>query len=178
MDKNEIIQRLEKIAKYAVHVPQESPMVLSLDDGIALLEASEILKKKSETEIWGTPITLISTDFQVKTSNVEEQAIMEAVHKIGIEIDKQELLDALNNDRRRYEDAYHQGEKHCSKLIEAVRERRAEPWLVTKFIPVGKEEAPICPSCGQMIRCTMEAIKDDVRKPNYCETCGQRLKWE
>ena len=112
MDKNEIIQRLEKIAEYAVHVPQESPMVLNFDDGIALLEASEILKRKSETEIWSTPITLILTDLQVKTSNVEEQAIMEAVHRIGVEINKQELLDALNNDRRRYEEAYHEGEKH------------------------------------------------------------------
>lgn len=45
MDKREIIERLKNIAKHAVHTAGEKPFVMSLDDGIALKEAIELLKK-------------------------------------------------------------------------------------------------------------------------------------
>ena len=44
MDKEEIIERLEEIAKHAVHVLGEEPFFMSLDDGIAIHEAIDILK--------------------------------------------------------------------------------------------------------------------------------------
>lgn len=45
MDKHEIIKRLKNIAGYAVHTVGEEPFVMSLDDGIAVHEAIELLKK-------------------------------------------------------------------------------------------------------------------------------------
>ena len=45
MDKCEIIERLNKIAEHAVHTVGEEPFVMSLDDGIAVHEAIELLKK-------------------------------------------------------------------------------------------------------------------------------------
>ena len=48
MNKCEIIERLKNIAGYAVHTVGEEPFVMSLDDGIAVHEAIELLKK-SET---------------------------------------------------------------------------------------------------------------------------------
>lgn len=45
MDKREIIERLKNIAKHAVHTVGEKPFVMSLDDGIAVNEAIELLKK-------------------------------------------------------------------------------------------------------------------------------------
>ena len=48
MNKREIIERLKNIAGYAVHTVGEEPFVMSLDDGIAVHEAVELLKK-SET---------------------------------------------------------------------------------------------------------------------------------
>lgn len=44
MGKEEIIERLEEIAKHAVYVLGEEPFFMSLDDGIAIHEAIEILK--------------------------------------------------------------------------------------------------------------------------------------
>lgn len=44
MGKEEIIERLEEIAKHAVHVLGEEPFFMSLDDGIAIHEAIDILK--------------------------------------------------------------------------------------------------------------------------------------
>ncbi len=46
MEIDEIVRRLEKIAPYGTHYPGEPLFVLSLDDGIALKEAIELLKKQ------------------------------------------------------------------------------------------------------------------------------------
>lgn len=45
MDKNEIIERLGEIAKHAVHTIGEEPFIMSLDDGIAVHEAIEIIQQ-------------------------------------------------------------------------------------------------------------------------------------
>lgn len=45
MNKREIIERLKNIARHAVHTVGEEPFVMSLDDGIAVHEAIELLKK-------------------------------------------------------------------------------------------------------------------------------------
>lgn len=44
MSKEEIVERLEEIAKHAVYVLGEKPFFMSLDDGIAIHEAIDILK--------------------------------------------------------------------------------------------------------------------------------------
>lgn len=46
MDKEEIISRLKKIGNHAIHVRCESPFVMSLDDGIAVNEAIDLLKEQ------------------------------------------------------------------------------------------------------------------------------------
>jgi hypothetical protein len=43
MDKSEIIERLKNIARHAVHTVGEEPFVMSLNDGIAVHEAIELL---------------------------------------------------------------------------------------------------------------------------------------
>ena len=42
----EIISRLESISEHAVHYVGEPPLILSLDDGIALNEAAKLLKRQ------------------------------------------------------------------------------------------------------------------------------------
>ena len=46
MEKYEIIRRLEKIATHAIHFIGEQPFVMSLDDGIAVKDAVELLKEQ------------------------------------------------------------------------------------------------------------------------------------
>ena len=46
MDRNEIIRRLEKIAGHALHTAGEPPLVLSLDDGVALYDAATLLEEQ------------------------------------------------------------------------------------------------------------------------------------
>lgn len=51
MEVNEIVRRLEKIASYATHIPGEPLFVLlSLDNGIALMEAIDLLKMQKTQE--------------------------------------------------------------------------------------------------------------------------------
>lgn len=45
MDITEIIERLKRIADHAVHRAGEAPFIMSLDDGIAVREAIEMLEK-------------------------------------------------------------------------------------------------------------------------------------
>ena len=61
MDKREIIERLKNIAGHAVHTVGERPFIMSLDDGIAVHEAIELLKKAETNcpeipDSW-TPVT-------------------------------------------------------------------------------------------------------------------------
>ena len=55
MGKEEIIERLEEIAKHAVHVLREKPFFMSLDDGIAIHEAIDVLKS-AQPEQWWIPV--------------------------------------------------------------------------------------------------------------------------
>ena len=48
MDKNEIIERLERLAGCAIHTVGELPFVMSLDDGIAIHEAIDMLRSRPE----------------------------------------------------------------------------------------------------------------------------------
>ncbi len=43
-----------------------------------------------------------------------DDAVLKAVHGIGIDIDEQALVQALNNDRRRYSEAYERGRMSMS----------------------------------------------------------------
>lgn len=46
MNKEEIIRRLKKMSRHAVHFAGEQPLLLSLDDGIALNEVVRMLEEQ------------------------------------------------------------------------------------------------------------------------------------
>ena len=52
MDKNEIINRLERLARCAIHTEGELPFVMSLDDGIAIHEAIDMLRQSQQEPPW------------------------------------------------------------------------------------------------------------------------------
>ena len=64
---------------------------------------------KEADAIYNSPInTTIGAFHDQLVENYEDQ-VMKAVCRIGIDIDKQALIAALNQDRRRYEEAYRAG---------------------------------------------------------------------
>lgn len=60
-------------------------------------------------DIYDCPIEQQIGQLSVMMANEHDQQIVKAVQQIGIEIDKQGLVEAINNDRRRYEAAYQRG---------------------------------------------------------------------
>lgn len=52
MDKTEIIDRLRRIARHAVHTIGEEPFIMSIDDGTAVCEAIDIIQQTQRTGHW------------------------------------------------------------------------------------------------------------------------------
>lgn len=66
MDKNEIIERLERLARCATHTIGEPPFIMSLDDGIAVYEAIDIIQQSQRTGKWvGTEFDGYANGFPV-----------------------------------------------------------------------------------------------------------------
>lgn len=90
------------------------------------------LPKEPQFYNWESPVNLISqyVDEQIKEMHKqEEKTIMaEITHKLGVDIDKQELINALNYDRGQYEKGYADGRasliEENDKLKEQVKKYR------------------------------------------------------
>ena len=60
-------------------------------------------------DVYDMPINMITDGITMCVSQEYDKEILRVVQKIGIEIDKKGLVDALNQDRRRYSKAYKHG---------------------------------------------------------------------
>ena len=76
--------------------------------------------------MWDPPIELQATALETMIREQENQKIMEVVRQIGVKIDKESLIEALNHDRKRYEEAYQKGWDDCRKQYEDQLTRIAE----------------------------------------------------
>ena len=52
-----------------------------------------------------------------------EDEVVKAIQKVGVTVDKDEILKALNADRIRYEEAYRKGFDDCRKQYERMMNR-------------------------------------------------------
>jgi len=64
---------------------------------------------------WDTPINTVLGPIETMIREENEKQIYHAIAKIGIDIDKEGLLKALNHDKERYEKAYREGWKACEE---------------------------------------------------------------
>ena len=67
-----------------------------------------------------------------------EDQVMKVVYNVGVTVDKDGLVKALNQDRERYEQAYCEGYAAAKKIYEAKLRRIAE--LVGYSAPAEEEE--------------------------------------
>ena len=76
------------------------------------------------TDIYDSPITEQISQLKMMMANEHDKTILKAVQQIGIEIDQESLVQAINNDRQRYEAAYKKGyadcEEHYKELFEKI----------------------------------------------------------
>lgn len=105
---------------------------------------------QSPIELFTTPIEMISNECESQS----EKFVCEAIQKIGINIDKDELIKALRYDRQQYEAGYAAGK--ASVLQHGHWESSGFP------------EYPYrCSHCGNL-------TKEKVER-NYCGSCGAAM---
>lgn len=49
-----------------------------------------------------------------------ERTVLRAIQKVGIDIDRESLMQALNHDRERYEEAYQKGYNDCKRKYDEI----------------------------------------------------------
>jgi hypothetical protein len=64
--------------------------------------------------MYESPITLITTELQMKMEN----DTLQAVQRYGIDVDKDELMKALNYDRGQYDKGYRDGYNEAMQKIQ------------------------------------------------------------
>ena len=87
--------------------------------------------------MYESPIDVIYNDIQIQVIEHTEEQIYEAIQQCDIHVDKEELIKALQYDRKQYEKGYEDG-------------RKANRW-----IPADKE----LPEEGEMVLCWYEYFR-------------------
>ncbi len=69
--------------------------------------------------MYKSPIEKIYGELQTQMVQEDEKMVMKAVRKVGINVDKGELIKALQYDRNQYEKGYEDGKNEAIKKIRA-----------------------------------------------------------
>ena len=86
--------------------------------------------------MYKSPIEIITG--QIKTNY--DNAIYSAVQNVGINIDREELLKALEYDRGQYEDGFREGEKHTMRQIKDLLPEWLYAAIKENLIKAGEQE--------------------------------------
>ena len=111
-----------------------------------------------------SPIELIQTPFDdvmLKMREAEDNAIVaEVSRQLGVVVDKEELVKALNYDRQQYQQGYRDACMHYQR-----------PTASWEFEVIGIMGSWHCSNCGHVI------VGAEHQKPvaNYCPHCGAEM---
>ena len=67
--------------------------------------------------MYESPIELIISDMQHKVRQEQDKQIYEAVQRVDVNVNKEELIKALNYDRQQYEKGYADGIKEFAERL-------------------------------------------------------------
>ena len=86
--------------------------------------------------MYESPINIITG--QIKTNYEDE--IFRAVQNVGINVDREELLKALEYDRGQYEEGFREGEKHTLRQIRNLLPEWLYEAIKENLIKAGEQE--------------------------------------
>lgn len=93
-----------------------------------------------EKMMYESPITRFAEDIMTDIVKREEGYLVESVHKVGFDINKEELEKALRYDRNQYEKGFADGRLSASPRWIPVTERLPEPYTeVLAFVNDGSK---------------------------------------
>ena len=156
MNKREIIERLKNIARHAVHIVGEEPFVMSLDDGIAVNEAIELLEK-SETDC---------SEIPNNSDIISRQMAIDALRTC---YDTDTVTMDNGDEYINYDDAV--GEIEQLPSIQSERK-------IGRWIPSDSELEIKCNKCGKDFSEYVDSI-DYIylaEYPKFCPNCGVKME--
>ena len=83
--------------------------------------------------MYKNPINLIYKDYQTQMKVDVDKLILEATQEVGVAVDKDELIKALNYDRQQYEKGYADGKKVVLDKIRAEIEKNLHEEVKKKY---------------------------------------------
>lgn len=91
------------------------------------------------------PIEIIYGELQTQLERKGENMVLNAVRKMGVNVDKEELLKALQYDREQYEKGYADAKSKLQELKEQTR------WIpVNENLPEEGVDVLVCDKYGEM----------------------------
>ena len=106
----------------------------------------------------------ITVSFGEMTTQIEN-GIITAVQRVGIDVDRERLVDVLTDARGNYERGFREGYEQAER--DTLKEREAvEPILKREGISKAFNDYA-CPVCGEEI----------VYEQKYCSECGRPISW-
>lgn len=126
---------------------------------VGSIPARAVLRKE-DNKVYEGVIRLISGGIASQLDN----EVYKAIERVGVAVDKEELIRALSYDRQQYEKGYADGK--------ADSQRRTGRWISADAIFGG--EPFYCSECGENTRDTV------MGKPrwNFCPNCGADMRGE
>ncbi len=119
--------------------------------------------------MYESPINLFVSDIATSIDKRIEEVTVNAIQNLGIDINKDELIKALDYDRQQYAKGYKDGLNDATaRFIEGER-------YESKWIPVSDsawESKFFCFKCGERTKAVV------MGKPRYkfCPMCGCKMK--
>lgn len=120
------------------------------------MKKEDAIKKLENEKRWGyqPPVELFYSEPNIKFAEEIDAFVMRSIAEVGINIDKAELVKALNYDRQQYEKGFADGlavpkePKHTAWIYQTVKWKAGIPFAVCdackQFGPVGV----YCSNCG------------------------------
>ena len=70
--------------------------------------------------IYDCPISEQIGQLKMMMADEHDRMVVRAVQQVGIEIDQESLVQAINSDRKRYEEAYKKGYSDCEEHYKEI----------------------------------------------------------
>lgn len=122
----------------------------------------EAFKTGVQSFDYQSPIEIIYNQIQCDFEKQLEKNVIQAVQSYGIKVDRDELIKALQYDRRQYEKGFEDARKQF--------ERQQGEWIETN----SNDENIICPFCKTEFNGDIKLICGG-ENPKFCPDCGARM---
>lgn len=120
--------------------------------------------------MYKSPIEIFMKQIRTK----QDDAVLQAVQDIGIEVHKDELIKALQYDRGQYDKGYADGQKNAKEAqnIDPESLRPQGKWIPYHEADFGWDEYGV-----QCSNCNWKVEDDDIKfSMPFCPKCGARMR--